>query len=56
MGSGGGIGGPLRLLFDLGHSADYYLFKSVMKKLHKRGDNNPNYCKKPRGEIAEILR
>jgi len=46
----------MRLLFDLGHPVDYYLFKNVMKKLHERGDEILITVRNREGVVTDILR
>jgi len=46
----------MRILFDIGHPADYYLFKNVMKKLRERGDEILITVRNREGAVVEILR
>ena len=46
----------MRILFDLGHPADYYLFRNVMKELRERGDEILITVRNREGIVSEILR
>jgi predicted glycosyltransferase len=46
----------MRILFDVGHPADYYLFSGVIRKLRERGDNVLITVRNREGIVSEILR
>jgi len=45
----------MKLLFDLGHPADYFLFSNVIKKLRERGDEVLITVRNREGIVTEIL-
>jgi len=46
----------MRLLFDIGHPADYFLFRNVIKKLREKGDDILITVRNREGIVTEILR
>lgn len=46
----------MRILFDIGHPADYFLFSNVMRRLRERGDDILITVRNREGIVSEILR